>query len=67
MLAPPPFFVVKMRGMCSLDVLETARVAFGFSKPICKRMSARYFAAIVVLLERTRWVEHALDGATDAG
>ena len=56
-----------MSGMCSLDVLETARVAPGFGEAIWKNMSARYFAAGVMLLEPTRWVKHALDRATDAG
>jgi len=56
-----------MFGVGSLDVLETARVTFGFSEAIWKSMSAVYFEAIVVLLERTRRVKHALDRATDAG
>ena len=53
--------------MCSLDVLETARVAFGFSEAIWKSLSARHMAAGVVLFKRTRRVKHALDRATDAG
>ena len=45
MLALPPLFVVKMSDVCSLDVLETARVAFGFGEAIWESLSARKFLA----------------------
>jgi len=56
-----------MCSVCSLDVLETARVAFGFGETICKSVLARDMAVGVIMLKRTRRVEHALDRATDAG
>jgi hypothetical protein len=53
--------------MCSLDVLETARVALRFSETIWNSASAGDLAAGTVLFKRTRRVKHALDRATDAG
>ena len=53
--------------MCSLDILETARVALGFGETIWKSMSAGNMAAGTVFFERTGRVKHAFDRATDAG
>lgn len=41
MLALPPLFVVKMSDVCSLDVLETARVTLGFGETIWENVLAR--------------------------